>query len=41
MHTSMKVMMLDTVTDMKKNQILMFCLSLFLPTLSHTVELIL
>lgn len=41
MHTSMKVVMLDIVTDVKKNQTLMLCLPLFLPTLSHTVELIL
>lgn len=38
MHTNMKVVMLDTVTDVKKKK-KPNALSLFLPSLSHTVEL--
>ena len=40
MHTSMKVAMLDIVTDVKTPKLIL-CLSLFLPNLSHKIELIL
>lgn len=40
MPTNMKVVMLGRVADVKKKKQLMLYVSLFLPSLSHTVELI-
>lgn len=39
MPTNMKVVMLGRVADVKKKQLMLY-VSLFLPSLSHTVELI-